>query len=91
MDKEILERLFIMLDKTGGYTINYKELDVAGSRTLITGTVSEKLNHVRRDGRPRRDRHAHEVERAHLRAQGDELDRELLRRPLADRGADLSN
>ena len=28
-DKEILERLFIMLDKTGDYTINYKEFMAA--------------------------------------------------------------
>lgn len=42
-DKEILERLFIMLDKTGDYTINYKEF-MCGIAPLITGTVSEKLN-----------------------------------------------
>ena len=41
-DKEILERLFIMLDKTGDYTINYKEF-LCGISPLITGTVSEKL------------------------------------------------
>merc|ERR1711998_55529 len=41
-DKEILERLFIMLDKTGDYTINFKEF-LCGISPLITGTVIEKI------------------------------------------------
>jgi len=41
-DKEILERLFIMLDKTGDYTISFKEF-LCGIAPLITGTVIEKI------------------------------------------------
>jgi len=42
-DREILDRLFIMLDKTGDYQINFREF-IVGVAPLITGTVIEKLN-----------------------------------------------
>jgi len=41
-DGEILDRLFIMLDKTGDQQINYREF-LCGLAPLITGDVSEKL------------------------------------------------
>mmetsp|Transcript_17756 Transcript_17756/g.46473 ORF Transcript_17756/g.46473 Transcript_17756/m.46473 type:complete len:222 (-) Transcript_17756:111-776(-) len=42
-DSEILDRLFIMLDKTGDQQINFREF-ICGIAPLITGTVSEKLS-----------------------------------------------
>lgn len=42
-DNEILDRLFIMLDKTGDQQINYREF-LCGIAPLITGDVKEKLN-----------------------------------------------
>lgn len=42
-DNEILDRLFIMLDKTGDQQINYREF-LCGIAPLVTGEVKEKLN-----------------------------------------------
>jgi Ca2+-binding EF-hand superfamily protein len=42
-DNEILDRLFIMLDKTGDQQINYREF-LCGIAPLVTGDVKEKLN-----------------------------------------------
>jgi len=42
-DHEILERLFIMLDKTGDQQINFREF-ICGIAPLITGDVTVKMN-----------------------------------------------
>jgi len=42
-DKEILDRLFIMLDKTGDQQINFREF-LCGLAPLVTGSLEDKLS-----------------------------------------------